>query len=190
MASPKKKSLNHPKADELIREQFLLELAVYEEENRPIIYLDESGFKSHDYRTYGYSPKGEKCFGQYNWQLKNLTNAIGAIHNNQLFAVGLFNSSINSDIFCTWVEQLLIPELPDSSVIVMDNATFHKRADIQALIEEHGHTILWLPPYSPDLNPIEKIWAWLKKLRKEWRLDCIDSLFFYFLLLCSNFGFN
>lgn len=69
----------------------------------------------------------------------------------------------------------------------MDNATFHKRKDTQQIIEESGHTILWLPPYSPDLNPIEQTWAWIKKKRKEWRLDCIDTLFFYFMLLCGDF---
>lgn len=72
----------------------------------------------------------------------------------------------------------------------MDNATFHKRKDTQQLIEENGHIILWLPPYSPDLNPIEKTWAWIKKKRKEWRIDCIDALFFYFMLLCSDFGMD
>nr|WP_143143332.1 transposase [Suttonella ornithocola] len=49
----------------------------------------------------------------------------------------------------------------------MDNAAFHKRSDVQAIIEEHGHEILWLPPYSPDLNPIEKMWAWIKQIAKN-----------------------
>ncbi|WP_211268177.1 transposase, partial [Suttonella ornithocola] len=48
-----------------------------------------------------------------------------------------------------------------------DNAAFHKRSDIQAIIEEHGHEIVWLPPYSPDLNPIEKMWAWIKQIAKN-----------------------
>jgi hypothetical protein len=81
----------------------LRRLAAYEASHRPIIYLDESGFKAHDYRPYGYSPKGEKCVGQYNWQLKNTTNAIGAIYKQQLFAVGLYNRSINGDVFHHWV---------------------------------------------------------------------------------------
>ena len=50
----------------------------------------------------------------------------------------------------------------------MDNAAFHKRQDIQDLLAQHGHQILWLPPYSPDLNPIEKMWAWVKaKMQKS-----------------------
>ena len=183
----KKKTLNHPKADAELRCLFLEQLHQFEKDNRPIIFLDESGFKSHDNRPHGYSNKGQKCFGEYNWQLKNQTNAIGAIYNNQLFAVGLYDCSVNSDVFHSWVSQLLLPNLPKSSVIVMDNATFHKRQDIQALIEDAEHTILWLPPYSPDLNPIEQVWAWVKQKHKDWRLDCIDTLFFYFLWLCDSF---
>ena len=68
----------------------------------------------------------------------------------------------------------------------MDNATFHKRKDTTELIEDAGHTILWLPPYSPDLNPIEQMWAWVKQKHKEWRLDCVYTLFFYFLWLCGD----
>ncbi|MGP5177647.1 IS630 family transposase [Psychrobacter aquimaris] len=165
---------------------FLEKLAQFKLDDKPIIYLDESGFKSHENRPYGYSNRGTKCFGQYNWQLKNQTNAIGAIYNSQLFAVGLYDRSVNSDVFHSWVEQLLLPSLPKSSVIIMDNATFHKRKDTTELIESADHTILWLPPYSPDLNPIEQMWAWVKQKRKEWRLDCVDTLFFYFLWLCGD----
>jgi hypothetical protein len=83
-------------------------LAAYEASHRPIIYLDESGFKAHDCRPYGYSPKGKQCFGKYNWQLKNKTHAIGAIYGQKLFAVGLYDCSINSDVFHDWVENVLI----------------------------------------------------------------------------------
>ena len=154
------------------------------EKNHPIIYLDESGFKSHDYRPHGYSRKGVPCLGQYNWQLKNQTNAIGAIHEGKLFSVGLFDCKINSDVFHFWIEQFLIPALPENSVVVMDNAAFHKRADIQELLEQQGHKILWLPAYSPDLNPIEQMWAWVKRKRKEWLIDSVDELFRVFFESC------
>ena len=62
----------------------------------------------------------------------------------------------------------------------MDNATFHKRLDTRELIKDSGYTVLWLPPYSPDLNPIEQTWAWIKRKRKELKLNCIDQLFFFF----------
>ncbi|WP_279573755.1 transposase [Volucribacter amazonae] len=89
---------------------------------------------------------------------------MGAVFNQQLFAVGLYDCSINSDVFHGWVKLLLLGygQLSDNSVIVMDNVAFHKRSDTKALVETAGHTIHWLPPYCPDLNPIEHIWAWIK----------------------------
>ena len=130
--------------------------------------------------------QGMPCLGSYNWQFKNQTNAIGAIHQGQLFAVGLFDCKINSDVLHFWVDKFLIPELPVNSVIVMDNATFHQRQDIEDLLTQHGHQILWLPPYSPDLNPIEKTWAWVKRKRKEWLVDSVDQLFQMFFTLCMR----
>ncbi len=66
-----------------------------------------------------------------------------------------------------WVNQDLLPKLPNECVIVMDNAGFHKRADIQDSIHDAGHTILFLPTYSPQLNPIEHKWAQAKAIRKQ-----------------------
>lgn len=99
----------------------------------------------------------------------------------------MYECSINSQVFYAYVEHVLLPELPSNSVLVMDNATFHKRQDVQDLITEQGHDILWLPPYSPDLNPIEQVWGQIKGLRQDWRLDCIDTLFFYFMWICGSF---
>jgi len=88
----------------------------------------------------------------------------------------LFKTNINADIFRAWVEQDLLPKLPENAVIVMDNAAFHKRQDMQNLIRNAGHTLLYLPPYSPDLNPIEQKWAQTKAIRKQ--LMCsINELF-------------
>ncbi|MCW9718918.1 transposase [Avibacterium sp. 21-599] len=104
-----------------------------------------------------------------------------------LFALRLFDCPIDSDIFYVWLTEALLPELEKPTVIVMDNAAFHKRQDIIEAIDQTEHKILWLPPYSPDLNPIEKTWAWVKRLRKQWRLDCVDALFFWILIIISVF---
>ena len=118
--------------------------------------------------------------------MKNNINAIAAWSNNQLLAPLLVEGSVNSDVFYAWIKQCLIPELPVYSLIVMDNATFHKREDIQEILEEAGHDILWLPPYSPDLNPIEAVWAWIKSARKRWKIHDIDRLFFYFCWILNS----
>lgn len=61
-----------------------------------------------------------------------------------------------------WIEKFLIPELSPKQVVIMDNATFHKSKKTQELIEKAGCQVIFLPPYSPDFNPIEKYWAWFK----------------------------
>ena len=72
----------------------------------------------------------------------------------------------SSDVFHTWVVNDLLPNLPEGSVVVMDNATFHKWQDTQSVIREAGHILEFLPTYSPDLNPIEHKWAQVKSIRR------------------------
>ncbi|CAM4374186.1 MAG: hypothetical protein LEGION0398_MBIBDBAK_00106 [Legionellaceae bacterium] len=68
--------------------------------------------------------------------------------------LSLFDGMINGDIFEGWLEQDLIPKLPERSVVIMDKAAFHKRPATQTLLDKAGHTLMFLPPYSPVLNPI------------------------------------
>ena len=78
--------------------------------------------------------------------------------------------------FNTWIEKIFIPDLPENSVVVMDNAAFHKSEKTKELIENHGHEIEFLPSYSPDLNPIEQKWAQAKAIRR--RENCnLENLF-------------
>jgi transposase len=92
--------------------------------------------------------------------------------------VSLFEHYINALTFETWLKQDLLPKLPDSSIIIMDNAAFHKNSSIRRLIERAGHTLEYLPTYSPDLNPIEKIGAQAKAIRRTYQCD-IDELFLH-----------
>ena len=140
------------------------------------MYIDESGFAHDMPRTHGYAAKGVRCIGTQDWQAKGRTNAIGALLGKTLLTVALFTFNINADVFTAWVEQDLLPKLPPNTVIVMDNATFHKRNDTQDLIREAGHELLYLPPYSPDLNPIEHKWAQAKAIRRKTQQG-IDALF-------------
>lgn len=177
LTSAIKKTLSHPKANPTERKRFNERIAELEEKEHPIVYIDESGFRKDWLRTHGWALKGKRCYGEYDWHLKNQTNAIGALYDGKLFAVGLFECSINGNIFESWMKQILLPDLPKNSVIVMDNAAFHKRETTKELIEAAGHKILWLPPYSPDLNPIEKKWASVKHTWRAMKIDCIDKLF-------------
>lgn len=118
-------------------------------------------------RTHGYSMKGERCYGKHDWGAKGRTNAIGALIGSTIIAIGLLTGSVNTEVFTCWVQEILLPHLPAQTVVVMDNASFHKGKDMQKIIEDAGHTLLYLPPYSPDLNPIEKKWAQAKKIRRK-----------------------
>ena len=91
--------------------------------------------------------------------------------------MGLYDCSVNTSVFESWVEQDLLPKLKSTSVLIMDNATFHKGKKLIELIKSAGHYIVWLPKYSPDLNPIEKMWSRVKSIRKKFRVKDIDELF-------------
>ena len=142
----------------------------------PIVYIDESGFAHDMPRTHGYSKVGQRCFGKHNWGAKGRTNAVGALLEKKLLTVSLFDCNINTEVFSKWIEQDLIPQLPCKSVLVMDNASFHKGKNMQEKIKAAGHIPEYLPPYSPDLNPIEHKWAQAKSKRRKYKCD-IDTLF-------------
>ncbi len=127
-------------------------------------------------RLHGYSPRGDRCYGICDWGAKGRTNVIGAQLGKSLLTVSMFDGTINSDVFASWVANDLLPKAPNGSVMVMDNAAFHKRQDIIDLIAGAGHCIEFLPPYSPDLNDVEHKWAEAKSARRKFRCS-ISTLF-------------
>jgi transposase len=142
-------------------------MIAYQADKHPIVYIDESGFAHDMPRTHGYAPIGKRCVGKHDWHANGRTNVIGALLASVLLTATLFTGSVNADVFFAWLAQDLLPKLPTNSVIVMDNASFHKRDDARLLIEQAGHILEFLPPYSPDLNPIEHKWAQAKALRRK-----------------------
>lgn len=78
-----------------------------------------------------------------------------------------FKGTCNTQLFEIWIQKILIPELKKGQIVIMDNATFHKSERTKNLIEEAGCQLLFLPPYSPDLNPIEQFWSWFKGQIRE-----------------------
>ena len=127
-------------------------------------------------RTHGYSLIGNKCIGVQDWHAKGRLNAIGAILNMLFITVSIFEGSVNSDVFYSWLTQDLLPKVSENSVIVMDNASFHKRSDMIEAIQDKGIILEFLPPYSPDLNPIEHKWAQAKSIRRKYRCD-VNEIF-------------
>jgi len=88
----------------------------------------------------------------------------------------VFNGSCNTQLFEAWVEQFLIKALQPGQVVIMDNASFHKSQKTKELIESVGCKVIFLPPYSPDLNPIEKFWANMKRWIRQ-QIEFYQSLY-------------
>ena len=78
-----------------------------------------------------------------------------------------YDGTMDSVLFKQWVEEYLIPALPEKSAVAMDSASFHRKKKLILFLEAAGHKLIFLPPYSPELNPVENFWSWLKRqLRK------------------------
>ena len=153
---------------------FCQEIKDYKQKGHSLIYVDESGFSKSQPRTHGYSVQGKRCYGKHNWGEKGRTNVIGALLAGALLTVSLFETTINTDIFTAWIKQDLLPKLPQSSVVIMDNAAFHKNQSIKKALHNAGHILLFLPPYSPDLNEIEHKWGEAKSKRRKTQLPIHD----------------
>jgi transposase len=120
------------------------------------------------YREYGCAPRGERIYQAVAAKRRERTSVIAASRQNMLIAPLVFQGSCNTEVVDVYFEKVLLPALPPSSVIVLDNARFHQSPTTQKLVEAAGCRLLFLPPYSLDLNPIEHLWAAFKtRLRKN-----------------------
>lgn len=134
---------------------------------RRLIFVDETWSKTNMTRLRGRAPLGQRLVEKVphgHWKTTTLIAAlaIGGIH-----CSAVVDGAVNGDVFEAFVEQVLAPQLWPGDVVVMDNLSSHKRARTRELIEAAGATVLFLPPYSPDLNPIEMIFAKLKQLLRS-----------------------
>lgn len=128
-----------------------------------LIFLDESGVTTQMTRAWGRAPKGERiaeATPQGHWQV---LTTLGAMSLRGITAVMTIEAATDGEVFAAYVEQVLCPQLQSGDVVIMDNLSAHKVWGIRDRIEAQGAELLYLPPYSPDLNPIEKAWFKLKQ---------------------------
>lgn len=131
-----------------------------------IIYVDESGFKKYSCRRHGWTRRGQIIYGDVSGNNRKATNLIMAQREGRWLAPETFDGTCNALRFNEWLEHKLIPLLSNKSVIVIDNAAFHKKKQIATILKKRGHLLLPLPPYSPDFNPIENSFGTIKKIRE------------------------
>lgn len=139
-----------------------------------IAYIDETGVDTYLYREYGYSAKGTPIYGRISGRKYKRIGIVAAQMGKKIIAPLQYVGTMDSTLFELWFENCLLPCLPKCSFIVMDNAAFHRKSKLFSLAQKQGHSLVFLPPYSPELNPIENFWSWLKRrLRKI--LPAFDS---------------
>ena len=129
-----------------------------------LIFLDETAAKTNMTRTHGYSPKGERLAAAAPHGHWNTTTVIGALRSEGFIAPLVIDGALTGELFVAYVEQVLAPELRPGDVVVMDNLSCHHVAGVEAAIRAVGCRVEYLPPYSPDLNPIENAFSKLKRL--------------------------
>lgn len=161
----KKKSPLYVERDEIKRQAFLLELSQHS--INKCVYIDESGIDKFISREYGWSPRGQKITGEVSGKRYARESFIAGLANNKVVAPLCYTGTCDTILFNFWLENFLLPELGPGYTIIMDNAAFHKSEQTKTLIENAQCRLLFLPPYSPDLNPIEKFWANLKNQIKK-----------------------
>ncbi len=87
---------------------------------------------------------------------------IAALHGENINVPMAYSGTMNRDLFVSWLQNMLVPSLQKGQVVIMDNASIHKSGLVKKMIEKAGCTLMYLPPYSPDFNPIENYWAVMK----------------------------
>jgi transposase len=141
-------------------------LAVY----RPsrLVFVDESGANTKMTRFRGRAPIGQRLVAHVPLGHYQTTSLVCAIRLTGPSAPWLFDAAMDGEMFLAWIQQGLVPVLQKGDVVIMDNLPTHKVAGVLQAIEEAGARLIYLPPYSPDFNPIENMWSKVKQTLRSW----------------------
>jgi transposase len=141
-----------------------------------LIFIDETWAKTNMTRLRGRAPRGERLVDKTphgHWKTTTLIAALGI---SGMRCSTVVDGAVNGDVFEAFVEQVLVGELRSGDVVIMDNLSSHKRQRVREMIEQAGARLVFLPPYSPDLNPIEMIFAKVKQLLRSLACRTRDAL--------------
>jgi len=142
-----------------------------------LVFIDESHASTAMTRLFGWGPVGQRVIGSVPQGHYKVQTMLAGIRLSGPVAPLVFDGGINSEIYCAWVEQFLVRELQPGDVVVADNLSSHKNERAIQLIEAAGCRALFLPPYSPDFNPIEEMWSKVKAVLRDLEARTVPALY-------------
>jgi transposase len=140
------------------------------------VFLDETGASTNMIRRYGRCARGERLVAAAPWGHWKTTTFVAGLRASGVIAPFVLDGPMTGEVFRAYVEHMLAPALSPGDVVVMDNLAAHKVAGIREVIQAIGASVLYLPPYSPDLNPIEQVFAKLKTMLRSAAARTRDEL--------------
>lgn len=153
-----------------------------------LVFLDETWAKTNMTPLRGWAPRGERLVDYAPHGHWKTTTFIAALRHDEITAPYVFDGPINGASFLAWVEQSLVKTLKTGDIVVMDNLGSHKVTGVREAIEAAGASVLYLPPYSPDLNPIEQVFSKLKTLLRKTAARTVEALWSALGSLLDNFS--
>jgi len=145
-------------------------------DRRRLVFIDETCASTNMTRRYGRGARGERLICKVPHGHWKTSTFIAALRHNRVTAPLMLDGPMNGPSFLAYVEQVLAPTLARGDTVIMDNVSVHKVAGVREAIEAHGATLFYLPPYSPDLNPIEQLFSKLKAILRKAAARSISSL--------------
>jgi transposase len=141
-----------------------------------LVFIDETGAQTNMSRRYGRAPRGERLATKVPWGHWKTITFVAALRWDRLSAPAVFDGPMDGECFLAYVEQVLAPTLTSGDIVVMDNLSSHKVPGIKEAIEATGASLQYLPPYSPDFNPIEQAIAKFKSHLRKHAARTFDAL--------------
>ena len=141
-----------------------------------LVFIDETGAATDMARRYGRCPRGERLVCSVPWGHWKTTTFVAALRLGEIAAPCVLDGPMDGESFRAYVEQFVVPILQPGDIVVMDNLASHKVAGVREAIEAAGAELRYLPPYSPDFNPIEQFFAKLKALLRKAAARTVEAL--------------
>ncbi|MER9076494.1 IS630 family transposase [Mesorhizobium sp. M0904] len=141
-----------------------------------LVFIDETWAKTNMTRTHGWAPRGERLVDKVPHGHWKTTTFLAALRHDCIAAPCLFDGPINGERFLAYVEQVLVPTLQPGDIVILDNLGSHKAKAVRRAIRAAGAKLIFLPKYSPDLNPIEQVFAKLKTLLRKAAARTVEAV--------------